>query len=62
MTIIVRENSDQDFSDNLAFLAVKLGFESKGLENNQFALIEIPRDLDRFIVLPKIEKTICNVS
>ena len=29
MTIIVRENSAQDFSDNLAFLAVKFGFESK---------------------------------
>ena len=56
MTIIVRKNSDQDFSDNLAFLAVKLGLESRGLEKNQFALIEIPRDLDRFIVLPKIEK------
>ena len=56
MTIIVRENSTQDFSDNLAFLAVKLGFESNGTEHKQFALIEIPRDLDRFIVLPKIGK------
>tara|TARA_B100000963_G_scaffold17560_1_gene13454 strand:+ start:6002 stop:8062 length:2061 start_codon:yes stop_codon:yes gene_type:complete len=57
MTIIVRENSEQDFSDNLAFLAVKLGFESKGTtEHTQFALIEIPRDLNRFIVLPKIGK------
>ena len=56
MTIIVRENSGQDFSDNLAFLAVKLGFESNVTEHKQFALIEIPRDLDRFIVLPKIGK------
>ena len=54
MTIMISENKDQDFSDNQAFLAVKLTFESNTLLRNQFALIEIPKELDRFIVLPQI--------
>jgi polyphosphate kinase len=54
MTIIVSEDDNQDFSDNIAFLAVKLTFEEKKEINTQFALIELPTDLDRFIVLPSI--------
>ena len=55
MTIIVSKNEQQDFSDNLAFLAVKLVFETKNnTDEIQFALIELPTDLDRFIVLPSI--------
>ena len=54
MTIMISENKDQDFSDNQAFLAVKLTFESNTLLRNQFALIEIPKELDRFIVLPQL--------
>ena len=54
MTIMISENKDQDFSDNHAFLAVKLTFESNTLLRNQFALIEIPKELDRFIVLPQL--------
>ncbi len=54
MTIIVSKDEMQDFSDNLAFLAVKLVFDSKNGKDTKFALIELPKDLDRFIVLPKI--------
>ncbi len=56
MTIIVSEDYKQDFSDNLAFLAVKLIFETKKENKTQFALIELPKELDRFIVLPSIDK------
>ena len=54
MTIIVSEDDNQDFSDNNAFLAVKLIFDEKKEIKTQFALIELPTDLDRFIVLPSI--------
>jgi polyphosphate kinase len=54
MTIIISDDDNQDFSDNLAFLTVKLHFESKEGKKTKFALIEIPTDLDRFIVLPQI--------
>tara|TARA_A100000164_G_scaffold184345_1_gene163775 strand:- start:2925 stop:4982 length:2058 start_codon:yes stop_codon:yes gene_type:complete len=56
MTIIVSKNHQQDFSDNLAFLAVKLLFQINKEKKSQFALIELPRELDRFIVLPRINK------
>ena len=54
MTIMISENQNQDFSDNQSFLAVKLSIESKDVSQNQFALIEIPKELDRFIVLPQL--------
>ena len=54
MTIIISDDDNQDFSDNLAFLTVKLHFESKEGKKTKFALIELPTDLDRFIVLPQI--------
>jgi polyphosphate kinase len=54
MTIMISENQNQDFSDNHSFLAVKLSIESKEVSHNQFALIEIPKELDRFIVLPQL--------
>ena len=56
MTIMISENRDQDFSDNQAFLAVKLSIESNDTKRNQFALIEIPKELDRFILLPQLGK------
>ncbi len=56
MTIIVSENHHQDFSDNQAFLVVKLLFDIKKEKKYQFALIELPKELDRFIVLPRINK------
>ncbi|MGB2513949.1 MAG: polyphosphate kinase 1, partial [Flavobacteriaceae bacterium] len=55
MTIMISETQKQDFSDNQAFLAVKLYFnENEGKPTNKHALIEIPQELDRFIVLPSI--------
>ena len=54
MTIMISEKRDQDFSDNQAFLAVKLSIDSKDIKRNQFALIEIPKELDRFILLPQL--------
>jgi polyphosphate kinase len=49
VTVILSDKFNQDFSNNTAFLAVRLELN----DNNQFALIEIPKDLDRFVVLPK---------
>ena len=56
MTIMISEKRDQDFSDNQAFLAVKLSIDSKDTKRNQFAFIEIPKELDRFILLPQLGK------
>jgi polyphosphate kinase len=54
MTIVVSEDENQDFSDHLAFLAVKLRFQENDSEKTQYALIELPTDLDRFVVLPNL--------
>lgn len=54
MTIMISDKQSQDFSDNQAFLAVKLSFENGETSKTKFALIEIPKDLDRFIVLPQL--------
>ena len=54
MTIMINEEEAQDFSDNLAFLVVKLNLKTSDKNNTQFALIELPKDLERFIVLPEI--------
>ena len=54
MTIIVSDDENQDFSDNIAFLAVKLLFQEKKEIKSRFALIELPTDLNRFILLPSI--------
>jgi polyphosphate kinase len=54
MTIVVSEDENQDFSDHLAFLAVKLCFQENDTEKTQYALIELPTDLDRFVVLPNL--------
>ena len=48
-TIILSENQMQDFSDSMAFLVVKMTSESHA----KYAIIEIPKQLDRFVVLPK---------
>ena len=54
MTIVVSEDENQDFSDHLAFLAVKLRFQENDTKKTQYALIELPTDLDRFVVLPNL--------
>ena len=54
MTIIISDKLTQDLSNNHAFLAVKLSFSNPKKFKNQYALIEIPTELERFIVLPSI--------
>ena len=54
MTIMISDKKTQDFSDNQAFLAVKLTFTNGETPKTKFALIEIPKDLNRFIVLPQL--------
>ncbi len=54
MTIMISDNKKQDFMDNQAFLVIKLIFNDLKTKPNQFALIELPKSLDRFIELPKI--------
>jgi len=54
MTMMISDKETQDFSDNQAFLAVKLTFTNGETPKTKFALIEIPKDLDRFIVLPQL--------
>lgn len=50
VTMMLSENQAQDFTDNTAFLMIKLFFENPN--PLQYALIEIPKELDRFVVLP----------
>ena len=56
VTVILNKEKEQDFTDNTAFLVVKMEFEVINNESvdKQFAIIEILNVLDRFIVLPKI--------
>ena len=53
MTIIFKEEEAQELRDHTAFLVIKL--KLIGNVSPQYALIEIPTDLDRFVVLPKID-------
>ena len=54
VTVVLNENREQDFTDNTAFLVIKMEFDkSKINSNKKYAIIEILNDLDRFIVLPK---------
>ena len=53
VTIILSQNRDQDLSTNKAFLIVTMTLD-QALENqNIYALIEMPKDAKRFVVLPK---------
>ena len=58
VTVILKEEY-QDFTDNKTFLAIKMELNSNVnddlSENKIYAFIELPKKLDRFIVLP-IEK------
>ncbi len=56
VTIVFNENIDQDFTDNTAFLVIKMEFNSSKSNKKQYAIIEILNDLDRFIVIPKINE------
>ena len=47
------QNRDQDLSANKAFLIVTMTLEEASEDQNIYALIEIPKDAKRFVVLPK---------
>ena len=54
VTIILKEE-EQDFTDNKAFLAIKMEMtptENVAKGEKLYAVIEMPKELDRFIVLP----------
>ena len=53
VTVILSQNRDQDLTSNKAFLIVTMDLEEQVNRQNIYALIEIPRNVKRFIVLPK---------
>ena len=53
LVTVILYDEIQDFSDNKAFLVITLNTIEKGQTKPLFALIEIPKQLDRFVVLPK---------
>ena len=54
-TLILSGEQTQDLSDNKAFLIVTMDLAPNPKPNRLFALIEIPKDAKRFVVLPKKE-------
>ena len=62
VTVILKEEY-QDFTDNKTFLAIKMELNSKlknPLEQNKiYAFIELPKQLERFIVLFRNENQMC---
>ena len=50
VTVILSNNKYHDFSDNKAFLIANLRLKNS---DDIYALVEIPRDISRFVVLPK---------
>jgi polyphosphate kinase len=52
VTVILQEEK-QDLSDNKAFLVVTLNIIEQDADKPMYALIELPKELDRFVVLPK---------
>ncbi len=52
VTLILSKNQKEDFTHGKGFLIVKLTLDNKDNENIN-ALIEIPKGISRFIVLPK---------
>ena len=53
VTIILSQNRDQDLSTNKAFLIVTMTLDKSSKAQNIYALIEMPKDTKRFVVLPK---------
>ena len=54
VTVILKEE-EQDFSDNQAFLAIKMLLKEKdeaGQNKRLYAFIEMPKSVNRFVVLP----------
>ncbi|MGC6422535.1 MAG: polyphosphate kinase 1 [Flavobacteriaceae bacterium] len=53
VTVILAKDRIQDFTDNTAFLTVKMTLEKDS--EPTYALIELKPEMDRFIVLPKLD-------
>jgi polyphosphate kinase len=56
VSIILSKSKKQDLKDNKAFLITKISFKNEENESI-YALIEIPEEIDRFVVLPFNGKT-----
>ena len=55
LVTVILHDQEQDLSDNKAFLVVTLTVVEQGESSPLYALIELPKQLDRFVVLPKDE-------
>ncbi len=53
VTIILSKRSIYDFKDNKAFLVAKMSFKG---QDDIHAIVEIPKNISRFVVLPKKSK------
>ena len=53
VTVILSEYQKQDLSDNKAFLIITMDLSKNIKPNRLYALIEIPKDAKRFVVLPR---------
>ncbi len=53
VTVILSQKRDQDLTSNKAFLIVTMDLEDQVNRQNIYALIEIPKNVKRFVVLPK---------
>ncbi|MGC6480368.1 MAG: polyphosphate kinase 1 [Flavobacteriaceae bacterium] len=52
VTVILTEDPQQDLNGNTAFLAVRMQ-RNNAQQNNVFAVIELPSEINRFVILPK---------
>jgi len=53
LVTVILHQKEQDLSDNTAFMVITLKIEDQGHIEPMYALIELPKQLDRFVVLPK---------
>lgn len=59
LSTIVLDDSNQfpQLKDRFAFLAIRMEIEHNNLQTQQYALIEIPETISRFVVLPSEDDT-----
>ena len=55
-TVILSEEMDQDLTGNTAFLAVGMRLKDEA-EKYRYAVIELPSEINRFVILPKTSDT-----
>ncbi len=53
VTVILSEDEKQDLSDNKGFLIITMDLSKNIKPNRLYALIEIPKEAERFVVLPR---------